>query len=135
VLYEPSGLRGKEEWVDVKAIVQVVRTVQRAGKETVEIAYYICSRKASAEVLAEAVRHHWGIENQQHWCLDVLFGEDRCRTQQRNAAENLAWLRKMALSVFAQDQSKGTIPTRQFRATADDAYRLHLLQILGEKSA
>jgi predicted transposase YbfD/YdcC len=135
VLYEPIGLSSKAEWVDLKAIVQVIRTVQRNGKETVEVAYYISSSLASAKILAEAVRKHLSIENQQHWCLDVLFGEDRCRTRQGNASQNLAWLRKMTLSLFGQDQSKGTIPTRQFRAAADDAYRLHLLQILGEKSA
>jgi len=28
---------------------------------------------------AEAVRDHWGIENQLHWQLDVTFQEDQCR--------------------------------------------------------
>jgi predicted transposase YbfD/YdcC len=127
VLYEPTGLSTKEEWVDLKAIVQVIRTVRQGDKETTEVAYYISSSTASAKMLAEAVRGHWGIENGQHWCLDVLFGEDRCRTRQGNAAENLAWLRKMALSLFRQDSSKGSIPTRQIRAAADDEYRLSLL--------
>jgi predicted transposase YbfD/YdcC len=135
VLYEPTGLSTKDEWVDLKAVVQVIRTVRKGDKESTEVAYYISSSTASAKVLAEAVRGHWSIENNQHWCLDVLFGEDRCRTRHGNAAQNLAWLRKMVLSVFGQDQSKGTIPTRQFRAAADDEYRLHLLHLLGEKDA
>ena len=54
-------------------------------------------------------------------CLDVLFGEDRCcRTRHRHAAENLAWLRKMVLCLLRQDDSKGTVPTKQQRAALDD---------------
>ncbi len=76
------------------------------------------------------IRGHWSIENGQHWCLDVLFGEDRCRTRQGNAAENLAWLRKMVLSLFRHDKSKGSVPTRRLRAALDDDYRTHLLNLL-----
>lgn len=127
VLYEPTGLSTKGEWVDLKAIVQVIRRVRQGDKETEEVAYFISSSMASAKMLAEAVRGHWGIENGLHWCLDVLYGEDRCRTRAGNAAENLAWLRKMALALFRQDSAKGSIPTRQLRAAADDNYRFNLL--------
>jgi predicted transposase YbfD/YdcC len=130
VLYQPSGLSTQAEWMDLKSIVQVIRTVRRGGKESDEVAYYISSSTASAKRLAEGVRAHWSIENGQHWCLDVLFGEDRCRTRQGHAAENLAWLRKMALSLFRHDDSKGSIPTKRLRAALDDAYRAHLLNLL-----
>jgi predicted transposase YbfD/YdcC len=116
-------------------VVKVERAVRQGDKQSQEVAHYISSSTARAQVLAEGVRHHWSIENSQHWVLDVIFAEDRCRTRHGNAAENLAWLRKMALAVFGQDQSKGSIPTRQFRAAADDAYRLHLLNILSEQYA
>jgi predicted transposase YbfD/YdcC len=130
VIYEPEGLSTKAEWVDLKAVVQVIRTRREGDKESNEVSYYISSSMASAKVLAEGIRAHWGIENGQHWCLDVLFGEDRCRTRQGNAATNLAWLRKMALSLFGQDDSKGTIPTKRLRAALDDNFRLDLLNIL-----
>jgi predicted transposase YbfD/YdcC len=130
VLYEPSGLSTQKEWVDLKAVVQVVRTRRQGDKESNEVAYYISSSTAAAKALAEGVRTHWSIENGQHWCLDVLFGEDRCRTRQGNAAENLAWLRKMALSLFRHDTSKGSVPTRQLRAATRDDYRRHLLNLL-----
>jgi predicted transposase YbfD/YdcC len=130
VLYQPSGLSTQAEWVDLQSIVQVIRTVRRGGKKSDEVAYYISSSTASARVLAEGIRAHWSIENGQHWCLDVLFDEDRCRTRQGHAAENLAWLRKMALSLFRHDDSKGSIPTKRLRAALDDDYRAHLLNIL-----
>lgn len=130
VIYEPVGLRTQAEWADLKAAVQVIRTRQVGDKETAEVSYYISSSEAEAEVLAEGIRVHWSIENGQHWCLDVLFGQDRCRTRHKNAAENLAWVRKVALAVFRQDGTKGSVPTRQLRAALDDDYRSHLLHIL-----
>jgi predicted transposase YbfD/YdcC len=135
VIYEPTGLSTQHDWQDLKTVVQVDRTVRQADKQSKEVAHYISSSTAKAQVLAEGVRRHWSIENSQHWVLDAIFAEDRCRSRHGNAAENLAWLRKMALAVFGQDQSKGSIPTRQFRAAADDEYRFHLLNILSVEYA
>jgi len=135
VIYEPTRLSTKDEWQDLETVVKVERTVRQGDKERKEVAHYISSSTAKAQVLAEGIRHPWSIENNQHWVLDVIFAEDRCRTRHGNAAENLAWLRKMALAAFGQDTSKGSIPTRQFRAAADDDYRLHLLNILSVEYA
>jgi predicted transposase YbfD/YdcC len=135
VLYEPAGLSTADQWVDLKAVVQVLRTRRVGDEESVEEAYYISSSAASAALLAEGIRAHWSIENGQHWCLDVLFGEDRCRSRQGNAAENLAWLRKMVLSLLRHDDSKDSAPTKQLRAALEDDYRLHLLNLLCGKSA
>ena len=132
VIYEPVGLSTQAEWVDLKAIVQVIRTRQVGDKQSNEVSYYISSSEAAVAVLAEGARAHWGIENGQHWCLDVLFGQDRCRARHKNAAENLAWLRKVALGVFRHDNTKGSVPTKQFRAALDDDYRAFLLNILSE---
>lgn len=135
VLYEPAGLSTAGEWADLKAVVQVLRTRQVGDEESVEEAYYISSSAAPAALLAEGIRAHWGIENGQHWCLDVLFGEDRCRSRQGNAAENLAWLRKMVLSLLRHDGGKESAPTKQLRAALEDEYRLHLLNLLCGKYA
>lgn len=130
VIYEPVGLSTRAEWADLKAIVQVIRTRQVGDKQSNEVSYYISSSEAAVAVLAEGARAHWGIENGQHWSLDVLFGQDRCRARHKNAAENLAWLRKVALGVFRQDDTKGSVPTRQLRAALDDDYRSHLMNLL-----
>lgn len=130
VLYEPQGLRTQEEWVDLKSVIQVIRFRRQEEKQTEEISYYVSSSTASAQVLAQSIRAHWGIENGLHWCLDVLFAEDRCRTRQENAAQNLAWLRKMVLSLFRQDTGKGSVPTRRMRAALNDDYRLQILNLL-----
>jgi predicted transposase YbfD/YdcC len=130
VLYEPEGLGTAREWADLQAVVWVLRTRRVGDEESVEQSYYISSSAAPAARLAEGIRAHWGIENGQHWCLDVLFGEDRCRSRQGHAAENLAWLRKMVLSLLRHDGGKDSAPTKQLRAALEDDYRLHLLNLL-----
>jgi predicted transposase YbfD/YdcC len=135
VVYEPAGLSTAAEWADLKSVVQVIRTRRQGDAASTEIAYYVSSSTAAVGVLAEGIRGHWGIENGQHWCLDVLFGEDRCRTRHGNAAQNLAWLRRMALSVIRHDGGKDSAPTKQLRAALDDDYRLHLIHLLCGKYA
>ena len=54
----------------------------------------------TGEAALEAVRNHWLVENQLHWCLDVTFGQDANRTRTNNAAENLAVIRHFALNII-----------------------------------
>jgi hypothetical protein len=58
------------------AIGMVISDTLRGGKASLEIRYYILSKRMSARRFATAVRGHWGIENRLHWQLDVTFGED-----------------------------------------------------------
>jgi predicted transposase YbfD/YdcC len=134
VMYDPRGLRTQADGVDLRTIVQVIRTRQEGDQESTEVSYYLSSRAAAARVLAEGIRAHGSIENGPHGSLDVRFGQDRCRARHQNAAENLAWVRKVALGLFGQDPTKGSVPTRQLRAALDDDYRSHLLDLLCEES-
>lgn len=74
------------------------------------------------------MRGHWGIENQQHWVLDVQFGEDAGRTRNDHSAENLALIRRIALNVLRHNgPSRDSIRRRKLRAALNDDYRLRLL--------
>lgn len=76
---------------------------------------------------------HWRIENQQHWVLDVQFGEDACRTSNDHSAENLALIRRVALNMLRHNgPSRDSIRRRKLRAALNDDYRLRLL--LGQPS-
>jgi predicted transposase YbfD/YdcC len=130
VLYDCDGLSTQEDWQDLAAIVRVQRRRRVGDKESEEVAYYISSSTADAEVLARGIRLHWGIENGCHWVLDVVFGEDRSRVRQGHAAENLAWLRKMVLSLLGQQRGRASYRTMQFELAIDDDYRLQLLREL-----
>ncbi len=49
---------------------------------------------------------HDRIDNSLHLQLDVTFGEDANREQGRIAGQNLAWVRRLALSLLRQHPSK-----------------------------
>jgi predicted transposase YbfD/YdcC len=135
VLYELGGLSTADEWVDLRAIVRVTRFRRVGSQESCEVAHYITSRRGSAAELGGAARGHWGVENGLHWVLDVVFGEDGCRLKDRAAAENWGMLRRVAASLLRQDQSKGSVSGKQLRAGWDDAFRLHLLNLLSDEYA
>jgi predicted transposase YbfD/YdcC len=102
----PEDLRNRHAWRDLKSVGCVISVVQRAGRETVEVRYFISSLKPDAKRLARAVRGHWGIENSQHWVLDVVFQEDQCRARLGDAAENIALLRRLAMNLLHTEGTK-----------------------------
>jgi predicted transposase YbfD/YdcC len=102
----PEVLRNRAAWRDRTSIGCVVSGVHRAGTEAVEVRDFMRSLKPNAKRLAKAVRGHWGIENSQHWVLDAVFPEDRCRARLDNAAENLALLRRLAMNLMAKEGTK-----------------------------
>ena len=54
-----------------------------------------------------------------HWQLDVTFQEDRNRVTRRNAAENLALLRRLTLSLLQAHPAKLSIAKKRFAAALD----------------
>lgn len=60
--------------------------------------YYLTSL-TDVERFAYASRKHWSIENQLHWCLDVIFDEDGSRARKDLSPLNLNVLRKAALAL------------------------------------
>jgi predicted transposase YbfD/YdcC len=101
----PEGLRNREAGCDLTRVGGVVTVVHRPGKETVEVRSFISSLKPNAQLLAKAVRGHWGIEHSQHGMLDVEFPEDQCRARLDHAAENWA-LRRRAMNLMGKEGTK-----------------------------
>ena len=93
-----------------------------------EVRYYLTSSAAPDERIAEAVRAHWEIENRLHWVLDTGFGEDLSRVRDRNAAANLAVLRRIALNLVRADTSRpGSLKGKRKMAGWDDAFMHRLV--------
>src|SRR5215212_2151661 len=90
-----------EDWPKLAVVlaVETIRGIPGRGKLTAEIRHYLSSAKVLPEELAIAIRNHWRVENALHWVLDVTFREDASRVRARNAARNLALLRKVALNL------------------------------------
>lgn len=128
VVYTTEGIRHADAWANLTTVGMCYseRTVQ--GKTSSEVRYFIGDKKASAKYYANGLRHHWGIENNLHWQLDVNFGEDGNRVQKRNAAENLALLRRLTLSLLRAHPSKDSIARKRFAAALDTSFLEEILQ-------
>jgi predicted transposase YbfD/YdcC len=112
-----ESIRDRELWRDLAVVVVVLRERQLGDEISHEAHYYISSRKADAASFLTAVRQHWGIENNCHWILDVCFSEDACRSREGHSAQNLACLRRMALSML-KSANGPKCGTRNRRLTA-----------------
>jgi predicted transposase YbfD/YdcC len=122
-----ENLSQKGAWAGLAAVgmVESIRDVQ--GAVSVERRYFVTSL-TDLERFAAAVRTHWGIENSEHWVLDVQFGEDRNRAGKDHSAENLALIRRMSLNLLRQNaKDKKSLRLRKTRAALDDRYREELL--------
>ena len=131
VLHSTAGLRQVDEWKGLTSIGMCFSERKVAGVTSEEIRYFIGSRKASAKVYGKALRNHWGIENSLHWQLDVVFGEDNNRVTRRNAAENLALLRRLTISLLKAHPAKLSIAKKRFAAALDPDFLDEILQADG----
>ncbi len=120
-------LATQPDWAGLQAIGRVESTRIIGEKTSTECRCFLCSF-SNRDRFAAIVRGHWGIENQQHWVLDVQFGEDACRTRKDHSAENLALIRRMTLNVLRHNGPPcDSIRRRKLRAALNDDYRLRLL--------
>jgi hypothetical protein len=68
------------------------------------------------------------VENGLHWSLDIAFREDESRLRERNAAENFAVLRHIALGLLKNDTTtKLGINNKRLTAGWDEKYLNKLL--------
>src|ERR671932_886221 len=118
------------DWPGLAAVVAVetIRGIPGRGKVTAEIRHYLSSAKLPPEALAMAIRNHWRVENGLHWVLDVVFREDASRVRERDAARNLALLRRIALNLARADTSlKASLKGKRKYAGWDDGFMATLI--------
>ena len=87
------------ELKNLNAIGMVRSKVTEGKKEREYFRYYITSL-TNIHGFTYTVRKHWSVENQLHWCLDVIFREDAARARKNNSPLNMKMLRKTALSLL-----------------------------------
>ncbi len=120
----------RSKWKNLTTFGMVESTREIGDQTTHETRYFISSLPCDAKRFAEAARAHWGIENSLHWCLDISFGEDQSRVRTGNAPENLAIIRRFALSLIKHDtQRKIGVKASRKRAGWSNNYLLHLLKL------
>ena len=116
-----------EQWQGLKTLV--IENSQRIlwNKETNCTRFFLSSLDSQCDCFPNAIRSHWGIENQLHWCLDVVFGEDSSRIRKDNGARNISILRRLALNLLRQEPSKGSLKMKRYKAGLDDSFLLQIL--------
>lgn len=123
----------KGEWKNLKSLIMIKseRTIPGQSK-SIERRYYISSLPADVLRVSNAIRGHWGIENQVHWILDVAFREDEQNANAGNIAENMSMIRRLSLNLLKQEKTaKCGIEIKRQMAGWDNEY---LLKVLGVKS-
>lgn len=125
-----ASLQALSEWPGLRTVLAVenIRSVNGTRKTEAQIRYFLSSHTGDPQLLAQAIRRHWTIENGLHWVLDVTFAEDQSRVRDERAARNLALLRKIAINLVNRDHAtRGSVRAKRKRAAWDDSYLLELL--------
>lgn len=118
-----SWLDPKKQWRGLRGVgrVESERTIQ--NKTTKEVRHFLCSISGNVEEFARHTRQHWGIENSQHWVLDVALREDECRVRVGHGAENFALLRKIAINMLKGEKTaKVGVEGKRLRCGWDNRY-------------
>lgn len=90
----------KEKWPGLKSIGLARNTIEKDDKIAIEDRYYIISFSNDIELFSKSVRLEWGVENNLHAPLDIIFKEDNNKTLDKNGAKNLGIIRRIALALL-----------------------------------
>lgn len=127
LLNDLSWMEQAEEWRGLKEIGMVKSTIVEK-KENRQFTRYFITSLTDIDEFADVLRKHWSIENQLHWCLDVIFREDALRARKDNSPLNLNILRKTALNLVSQAQYGRVSKKRlMFKAALEPEFFLKIL--------
>lgn len=122
-----STLPEPDKWANLQSIAMVESERHAGGKISQERRYYITTLAEDAKLLGNAVHAHWGVENQVHWPLDVVFREDASRTRRDNAPANFNTLRQFSLNLLKRSVPSMSVRQKRYRAGLDDDFRAKVL--------
>ena len=97
-----SWLTNYKDWNKLNSIGYERKTIESVNndKKNIEERFFIVSFNDDIKVFADTVRKHWGVENNLHAPLDIVFREDKNTTLEKNGARNLSILRRIALNII-----------------------------------
>jgi predicted transposase YbfD/YdcC len=123
----PQDLPGREKWRKLRTIGVAIRDSKCGDKQTDDVRFYISSLPLNVKLFAKSVRGHWAIENSLHWCLDVTFREDESRVRERTLTDNMAWLKRFAISLLKQVKDKRSVAMRRRNCGWNEDYLAQVL--------
>jgi predicted transposase YbfD/YdcC len=130
VITDMDWISKKENWKNLQTIISIEteRTTTISGQTQAEQRFYISSLVKTPAEFNAIIRGHWAIENNLHWCLDVVFKEDLSTKQAGNAAENFSMISKAALSILKNDAlTKSSLKRKRLKAGWSNEYLESLL--------
>lgn len=127
VIHNVEDIRDRHDWEKLTSVGMIYSERTINGDKSTEVRYFIGSKKMGARKYARVLRGHWAIENNLHWQLDVTFGEDDSTIEQRNAGANFAVLRRIAISLLKQNQSKESLGRKRMAAALDPDFLAEIL--------
>jgi predicted transposase YbfD/YdcC len=121
VIEAPSNDDTLARWAGIRSIGMIYRCRESSDTTHEETMFIISSHAPKVKLLSRHIRGHWGIENRQHWVLDVTFSEDASRIRKGSSPEISAAFRRMALNILQRDTTqKDSIRGKRLRAGWDD---------------
>ena len=127
ILDAPDTLHRADKWAGLQSVGMVQRISTVGGKTTTDTRYFIASIPAEAKSFAKAVRGHWAVENNLHWCLDVTFREDDSRIRTGHAPACMSTFRHICLNLLQKETSKLSIKKKRLKAAWNDSFRFNVL--------
>ncbi len=123
-------LRDADRWPGLQTLAMVTCQRQVNDQTTSETRYYITSLPNDADRILHAARSHWGVENALHWVLDVVMAEDTSRIRKDHAPENMAALKRLALSLLKQEKTlKRGVQGKRLKAAMNPNYLRLVLSV------
>ena len=80
------------QWTGLETLVIEQSSRILWNKTTYSTRFFLSSLASDFANFPGSIRSHWGIENQLHWCLDVIFSEDNSRIRKDYAPRNMTIL-------------------------------------------
>lgn len=128
VLSDPAWLQKGYDWPGLAAVGLVEAEIERNGKTTTTQRFFLLSKPMTPQLFAAAVRGHWGIENNVHWVLDVVFRDDHARLRNRYGTRNMSLIKRIAINKLKAIADRNSLKVRRKLAGWSTAYLRPLLQ-------
>jgi hypothetical protein len=133
VIRVSGELAAYSSWPYLEQVFEYTRTWTSKGVTKQQIRYGITSLPAEvsdAARLAVLKRGHWQIENALHYVKDVTLGEDASQTHVGTAADVIAMLRNIAISLLRRDGHRDiAVQLRRYSSCPHEALALLGLRV------
>lgn len=115
------------QWPHIKSFIEIGSEREVDGKISCDARWYLSSLDVEPQNIAHIIRSHWGIENQLHWVLDVVFREDELSISDATGAAHIALINRVALALLKQNKIKDSARSKRNRAGWNSEFRGQLL--------